>query len=216
MADGELTTQNDGEILLKINKGQITGSGELYVYLNDFELKNGEVADIVVGDNKYINVTSPKWQNFWGVNDYLVNVSSDNDIVSIKFNEAVFSLDKIELFWCGNENTQEQINKLKSNALQNLKFSSDRIEGDIDAEDEGWMFFSIPYNTGWKVYDNGKREELVKANVGFMAVKLTEGRHNIVLKYDAPWNKLGLCSTVLGMILLLGMNYRGKQVHTVV
>ncbi len=49
------------------------------------------------------------------------------------------------------------------------------------------LFFSIPYTEGWSATVNGETVEVEKANVGFMAIPITEGENHVVLKYRTPW-----------------------------
>ena len=53
-------------------------------------------------------------------------------------------------------------------------------------ESENLVFFSIPYESGWKAYVNGKEVKIEKVNVGFMAVLAPEGDCEITFVYTTP------------------------------
>lgn len=45
----------------------------------------------------------------------------------------------------------------------------------ISLEEANYVFFSVPYEKGWTATVNGQPAEVVKANVGFMAVLCPAG-----------------------------------------
>ena len=66
------------------------------------------------------------------------------------------------------------------------------------------MFFSIPYDEGWTATVNGKEAEIIKANVGFMAVKVEKGVSEIKFNYQTPYLLDGIkISTVSALVLII-------------
>lgn len=107
------------------------------------------------------------------------------------FMSCVYRLDS-EVFDAG-------IEKLKSNGTLDIDSVRDtEIKGSIDSAIDGIMYTSIPYEKGWSVYVDGKKQEAVevcsntytdsdgnKTHKGSMlGVELKKGSHTIELKYS--------------------------------
>ena len=62
--------------------------------------------------------------------------------------------------------------------------------------------FTIPYGRGWKAYVDGVEQPVYKADVGFLAIELSEGRHTVLLKYITPGLISGCICAAAGIIIL--------------
>lgn len=85
-----------------------------------------------------------------------------------------------------------------------------------EGEKERLVFFSVPYEDGWSATVNGEEAEIIKVNVGFMAVKVPAGEADIRFTYRTPGLFAGLLLTggsvlVLIAYLLLARYYRKKK-----
>ena len=70
--------------------------------------------------------------------------------------------------------------------------------------DANLLFFSIPYDEGFKAYINGEEVEIEKVNIGFMAVKVEKDSVNeIEFKYTTPYLKEGMYISIAGGSLML-------------
>jgi len=74
----------------------------------------------------------------------------------------------------------------------------------INLSKENLVFFSVPYEEGWSVTVNGEPAEVIKANIGFMAVRCPEGECDIRFQYMTPGLIYGIILSVGGLILLAG------------
>lgn len=82
-----------------------------------------------------------------------------------------------------------------------------RDNGGFTAVSEGdrerLVFFSVPYESGWSAQVNGEEAEIVKVNVGFMAVKVPAGTSEIRFNYRTPGLTSGVLVTLACGLLLL-------------
>lgn len=62
-------------------------------------------------------------------------------------------------------------------------FSDERIEGKAVLDKDSIMVFTIPYDENWIAYVNGREQNLIHANVGFMGLALEAGEYEICLEY---------------------------------
>ncbi len=66
------------------------------------------------------------------------------------------------------------------------------------------LFFSVPYDEGFKAYINGEETEIEKVNIGFMAIRVKAGSDNeIEFKYTTPYLKEGVIISIAGGVLLI-------------
>lgn len=77
------------------------------------------------------------------------------------------------------------------------------IEGNVNVKTDGMMCFSIPDQKGWSVYVDGQEKSIYNADYAFIAVKLSEGMHQIKLIYKTPYQKLGIVISLIGILCLI-------------
>ncbi|WP_411677784.1 YfhO family protein [Caproicibacter sp.] len=65
------------------------------------------------------------------------------------------------------------------------------------------VFFSVPWEGGWSAEVNGKPAEIVKVNVGFMAVRVPAGTSRIRFNYKTPGLAMGAAATGGGVLLFV-------------
>ncbi len=70
------------------------------------------------------------------------------------------------------------------------------------SEKDRLVFFSVPWEQGWTAWVNGKPAEIIKANVGFMAVKVPKGTAEIRFEYKTPGLNIGALVSLLGVLIL--------------
>lgn len=82
-----------------------------------------------------------------------------------------------------------------------------RAAGDASGSGNGektrYVFVSVPYSTGWSATIDGKPAEVLKANVGFMAVEVDDGEHDISFSYITPGLLPGLACTGIALVALV-------------
>lgn len=96
--------------------------------------------------------------------------------------------------------------KLQKNACTD--FSYDNIgftaTAKVDGERDRLIFFSVPYEPGWSATVNGESAEIVKVNIGFMAVKVPAGQESkIRFTYKTPGLAIGFVITLVATLIYL-------------
>jgi uncharacterized membrane protein YfhO len=77
------------------------------------------------------------------------------------------------------------------------------------------LFFTIPFDKGWKIKVNGENKMFSRVNMGFTGIVLPKGKHNIEL-YNVPqYSQLTSTISIVSIILFwlfLGYDvYRKKR-----
>jgi uncharacterized membrane protein YfhO len=101
-------------------------------------------------------------------------------------------------------------NNLKDKSLElnrddfNIKsFKNSEIKGEINSKENSVLFFSIPYDEGWKIKVNNKVVDYYKVNIGFIGLPLSKGVNNIELTYLPPFLKIGAIISLSTLLLII-------------
>ena len=70
----------------------------------------------------------------------------------------------------------------------------------VENEQAEYLFTAVPYSEGWKAYDRGEPAEILKADIGFMALKMEPGRHEIRFVYRTPGFAAGLLISLASIV----------------
>jgi len=94
-------------------------------------------------------------------------------------------------------------NKLMADTLAITAHGQNFIEGKISLQEPKLLFFTIPFDLGWKATVNSKEQKLIKTNIGFTGLMLDAGDYEIKLNYLPPYFKVSLWMTILSSILFV-------------
>jgi uncharacterized membrane protein YfhO len=88
-------------------------------------------------------------------------------------------------------------------------FTTDKLgfTAKVTADKPRLVFFSVPWEGGWRASVNGAAASIQKVNVGFMAVQVPAGTSTIRFTYQTPGLKAGGVVTVASFALLGGYVY---------
>ncbi len=95
------------------------------------------------------------------------------------------------------------VNEMTSQAFEVTKHNDTHIEGKIDMIEEGYLFFSIPYDKGWTVKVDGKNVETTSIGNALLSVIIPEGEHEVVLDYTPEGFQAGLVTSGISVIVFL-------------
>ena len=93
---------------------------------------------------------------------------------------------------------------LAQNTVTDFTYSSDGFSANYHAKQENFVFFSVPYDNGFSAKVNGVDAPIIKANGGFMAVKVGVGDNTITFKYQTPGLSIGAIISGIAVLILLG------------
>ena len=80
------------------------------------------------------------------------------------------------------------------------KSFGDSISGNINVTEDGYLYMSIPYDDGFKIYLNYDEYSYEKVDNSFIGVKVKKGNYNIRIEYEAPLLKEGIIISSIGFI----------------
>lgn len=80
-----------------------------------------------------------------------------------------------------------------------------QISGNINAVEDGLFYTSISYTPGWKAYVDGQEVEITPVGNAMLAFKLSAGPHIIDIKYTPEGFKVGLITSIAGLLIFIAM-----------
>lgn len=125
--------------------------------------------------------------------------------------KGTFTLDDLEVYCQPMDHYAEQIELLRAEPLENVETNWRGLTGTISTSKDKFLCFSIPYDKGWTAYVDGKKAELVQANIGFMGVELSAGDHDIELKYCPLGMPLGAVFSCIGLVGVVALTFGSKK-----
>jgi hypothetical protein len=88
----------------------------------------------------------------------------------------------------------------QNNTIRDINFGYNSISAEITSENGGFLNFSQCYFPGWRVYLNGKREDLEFVNSLIMGVYVPEGTHEVRFVFVSISFIIGVIITCFGII----------------
>ncbi len=85
------------------------------------------------------------------------------------------------------------------NSAQIVAWRPDRVDVEVDSAEPGVLVLHDAYYPGWVVEVDGKPARMLRANVLFRAVEVSEGRHRVVFTY-APFSPANLWDALVGVL----------------
>lgn len=164
--------------------------------------------------DKRLNFKTEINQYYSGWKDFAINMgyrSHGADALEITFqSEGVYSLSELAVVV---QPTEEMMRHAVDRLVCTMtdvdlhrnpvSFASSEITGTVNAEQDRYLVFSIPYSKGWTVYDNGKKAELQKANLMYLGMPIEAGNHEIRLIYRTPGGTAGILVSLAGVALMI-------------
>ncbi len=128
-------------------------------------------------------------------------VLSDED--AAKYDGVLTHMDVNTVFVTTEEYYADCTNRAAVSCNETYSPDSDGFSAEITLSQSDLVFFSVPYDEGWSATVNGEKSEIIKVNVGFMAVKCEAGESAIRFDYETPGGKAGLLITVISAVIFL-------------
>ena len=164
--------------------------------------------------DKTLNYKTEINQYYSGWKDFAINMgyrSHGADALEITFqSEGVYSMSELAVVVQPTEEMMRHaVDRLACTMTDvdlhrnPVSFASSEITGTVNAEQDRYLVFSIPYSKGWTVYDNDKKAKLQKANLMYLGMPIEAGNHEIRLIYRTPGGMAGILVSLAGVALMI-------------
>ncbi len=209
--DGTLTVSEAGATITL--RFAMPGQVEEYVRLAGFDANDSGLTSFWVNAasgsvNRSACVTSDLYTWYYGKENYLINLGyseEERDVCTITFPAAgTFKLKNIEVYALPMAQYPEKVEALRSEPLENIQMSANRISGTVDLSGDKYLCVSFPYSKGWSAKVDGEKTEVLRGNYMFLTIPLKAGHHEVEFSYCSPGLRLGLAiAAVCACIVLL-------------
>lgn len=202
----ELTGKSSSELNLKQqwNEAKRQPARNAVVNIDDGEAKQN------------ITLSTPRDNGYGGKVDWAIRLFSRNDTITIEFERTgKYTFDKMYSSSQPLETIVSNADDLALSDTVDTSFEEDKVKSTVSSssEDKRWIFYSIPYSSGWSATIDGEPAEIVKADTAFMAVQVDGNDHEIVLTYETPGIRVGFICMIAGVVALVGvLIFRVKRI----
>ena len=126
-----------------------------------------------------------------------------SDETAYKFMDVVEHQDKPERYLCIPATYYADCEKHKLETVDNLQRTKKGVTCTTDFPGNRLVYFGIPYDDGWSCYVDGREVPIEKVNIGFMAIKVEAGEHQIEFIYRTPGLLPGIIITFIAVGLFV-------------
>lgn len=159
------------------------------------------------GVEKFLNHRTADYPGSSGRSNYVVNMGYSDEPVNevlISFRQkGKYTVRNVDVYTVSMAQYENRINRLRSNALDNISMDTDRISGTVALDKPAIMVISVPYSHGWKAYVDGVITDVFPGNERHLAIELQPGAHLIDLQYKNPYKKAGFMLSLAGLLSLI-------------
>ncbi|MFN8356549.1 MAG: YfhO family protein [Spirosomataceae bacterium] len=93
----------------------------------------------------------------------------------------------------------------RKDTLSILSFSQNQLLGSITTNSPQLLFFSFPFDAGWKAQLDGIPVTLQKVQIGLTGLFLPPGKHTVLLSYEPPYQKAGSWVSLVAFLMYGGL-----------
>lgn len=174
--------EHPGHILyMKVTQPQIEGSPTVY--------RNGEFVS--------------NYKSGW-MNHNVISLGNMEQQQTITVNQASFPAESVCFYELDVNMFAHIVQKIKDNSSVVIESWND---GKIVLTDDGEknIFLSIPYDENWEALVDGEKIQLEKGAGAFIVIPAGEKEdRTILLEYQMPGNDMGICISMMAIIILAG------------
>lgn len=199
--------------LSAVSAGEAGGlRGMLSSFLSDLKASDSKECKIMVygvSSGQEIWFMNNKHHLFGGKDDWAVNTGcsySPRESIALEFcDPGVYTFESLGLYAADVSYVEKDIGHLMSNSASEIEKTCNGYSCQTDRDEEGWLYFRVPYGEGWTAYIDGEKTDIRKANLGFMAVDVPSGSHSVLIDYETPNLRRGALVSCVGVTLALGI-----------
>ncbi len=153
----------------------------------DFDVKNHTKKKVSIVVNGMQNVLSKKDSVYPNNNHHFTYILAKKDLktFNITLSKGKYDLSNIKVYTCDMNVFQHKYTRVKYKSISN------GYKASVNVKKKGYFVTALPYEKGYEVYIDGKKQNIEIVNKAFVGCKISKGQHDIVIQYHAPGKKLG-------------------------
>lgn len=163
----------------------------------DFDVKNYTNKKVSISINGMKNTLSKKHSVYPNGNKHFTYILSRKELkqFDVTLSKGKYKISNIRVYTCDMsafKRSVTKVNEMRSDAV---------FKGQVNVKKDGYLVTSYPYEKGYEIYMDGKKQDVEIVNKAFVGCKIKKGSHTITIQFHAPLKKLGLCISVLSIMI---------------
>ena len=199
----QIDTKNNSKLELNLNT--ILENKILIIEFDIKDVKYIEKLDTTIKINGIKNKLSSINAAYPNNNTHFTYIISQNeplDKLQLEFSQGHYNLKNIKTYILDYDVIKNRHNNV--DALKGV-YNQDGFvaRGEIDVSKDGYLVTSFPYQKGFSVLIDGKEVESECVNTAFLGTKISKGKHDVEIVFNAPMKNIGLCLSFGGLVLFV-------------
>jgi len=197
----KITAKKDTKI--KIPLDRTIHNQILFITFNIHNQTSCDLPNQKIGINgtyNKISCTESEYQNHNNTFHYVLSKNEDWNELNVTIGEGTYILSDIKTYILDYDEITKKVETIDKWEAENRE--NDVLEGQIQVTEDGYFATSIPYDEGFTIWVDGKKQEYEKVNTAFIGFKITKGDHNIRMEYHSPYLKEGIILSIIGLCSL--------------
>lgn len=163
----------------------------------DFDVKNYTNKKISISINGMKNTLSKKHSVYPNGNKHFTYILSKKELkqFDVTLSKGKYKISNIRIYTCDMDVFDREVTKIKSLKTDSI------FKGEVTTTKDGYLVTSYPYEQGYEIYIDGKKQNVEIVNKAFVGCKIKKGSHIITIQFHAPFKKLGLCISILSIMI---------------
>ena len=163
----------------------------------DFDVKNYTDKKISISINGMKNTLSKKHSVYPNGNKHFTYILSKKELkqFTVTLSKGKYRVSNIRVYTCDMgafKRSVTKVNEMRSDAV---------FKGQVNVKKDGYLVTSYPYEKGYEIYIDGKKQNVEIVNKAFVGCKIKKGSHTITIQFHAPFKNAGLGISVLSIMI---------------
>ena len=203
----KINAKNNAHLKIKLNTDM--NNKLLFISFHHQKSSNTDLSITINGiQNK---LTSKKWKYFNNNTTFHYTIENTN-ILDIKLTKGTYFLDKFNTYILDYDTIKNANNNINAFKISKNPTKGDNIEGKINVtKNNSYFTLSIPYDKGFQIQLDNKKINYQKSGANFITFPISKGMHKIKITYEAPFKKISLVISSIGIFLFGITTYKERK-----
>ncbi len=200
-----INNSKEEDLVIDIPEDKTISNKILFISFNMDYNQSCEVGDQIISIMGQNNVyTCKEWKYNNKNKNFTYTISLDQiKNKKIKFSPGKYIISNIRLYILDYDNVKDIRENFDEFMINKKKTKANKIVGSVDTKEYGYFNLSIPYDSGFEIYLDGKTIGYKKTDLNYIGFKVSPGHHDIVITYKAPFSKFGRVLTSISILIFL-------------
>ncbi len=167
---------------------------------NDPVCPKADLSITINGTKNKLTCSTWKYHNQNFTFDYVIY---NQNILDITFTKGEYDLSDFETYVFDYDIIKNIPKELDAFIINKEKSYGDFMFGTINPQNDGYFIIQIPYDKGFKITLDNKNIKYENVNSGLIGFPISKGQHDIKIEFIAPYKKLGITISSVGLILFI-------------